>query len=117
MRVYPLPGGCFDLQPGKLMASGHIKPLSNHKQLASNTQQGLASNASAGTMREYSVLVSRPRTRLVTGQDSRIGEQYFEHGSDLLIDGEGPIQLSADLLCGVGNAEPLQAPISEVSAT
>jgi hypothetical protein len=83
LMAYPLPSGRFDLQPGNLMASGHIKPLSNHKQFTGNMQQGLASKALAGTMREIACSLSRPRTRLVTRQDSRIGEQSFEHGSDV----------------------------------
>jgi hypothetical protein len=49
-----------------LMANGHINPLSNHKQFARNTQQGLASKALAGTMREIALSLGRPRTRLVT---------------------------------------------------
>ena len=61
LMAYPVPGGRFDLPPGNLMASGHIKPLSNHKQFASNTQQGLASKALAGTMREIAPSLSRPR--------------------------------------------------------
>src|SRR5208283_3038055 len=106
--AYPLPGGRFDLQPGNLMASGHIKPLSNHKQFAGNMQQGLASKALAGTMREIALPLSRPRTRFVTCQDSRIGEQGFEHGSDLLIDEEGSI--SCPSLCYVAPENRSAAP-------
>ncbi len=60
LMPYPLPGSRFDLQPGNLMANGHIKPLSNYKQFAGNTQQGLASKALAGTMREIAPSLGRP---------------------------------------------------------
>src|ERR1700761_5234653 len=115
--AYPLPGGRFDLQPGNLMANRHIKPLSNHKQFSGNTQQGLASKALAGTMREIAPSLGRPRTRLVTCQDSRIGEQGFEHGSDLLVDGEGRSVVRRFVMWRTNIAQPLQAPISEVTAT
>jgi hypothetical protein len=96
----------------RLMANGHIKPLSNYKQFAGNTQQGLASKALAGTMREITSSLSRPWTRLVTRQDSGIGEQSFEHGSDLLIDGEGPI--SCPSLCYVAPENRSPAPCADL---
>jgi hypothetical protein len=117
LMAYPLPGGRFDLQPGNLMANGHIKPLSNHKQFAGNTQQGLASKALAGTMREIAPSLGRPRTRLVTCKDSRIGKQTFERGSDLLIDGEVRSVVRHFVMWRWKTAQPLQAPISGVSAT
>jgi hypothetical protein len=117
LMAYPLPGGRFDLQPGNLVANGHIKPLSNRKQFAGNTQQGLPSKALASTMCEIAPSLGRPRTRLVTCQDSRIGEQSFEHGSDLLIDGDVRSVVCRFVMWRWKIAQPLQTPISEVSAT
>jgi hypothetical protein len=117
LMAYPPPGGSFDLQPGNLMANGHIKPLSNHKQFAGDTQQGLARKALAGTMREVAPSLGRPRARLVTCQDSRIDEQSFEHGSDLLIEGEVRSVVRHFVMWRWKTAQPLQPPISDASTT
>jgi hypothetical protein len=74
LMAHPVPSGLFNLPTSNLIATGHIKPLGDNKQFASNTQQRLPSKTLGGAMREIALSLSRSRGRLMTCPDLWIGE-------------------------------------------
>jgi hypothetical protein len=72
--AHPVPRGLFDLPTGNLIAAGHIKPLGDNKQFASNAQQGLTSKTLGGAMREIALSLSRSRGRPMTCPDLWVTE-------------------------------------------
>ena len=72
--AHPVPSRLFNLPEGNPIATGHIEPLGDNKQFASNAQQGLTSETLGDAMREIALSLSRSRGRLVTCPDLWIGE-------------------------------------------